>query len=95
MFIITIHYLRSQDEVDDVMPQHIEFVQHHFANGFFICYGQQVPDRGSVLIARGESREQVESVMCENPFYQTGVGDFTITEFTPVLYSQQFSALMD
>jgi uncharacterized protein YciI len=95
MFIIFMRNLRPIDDVEELLPQHDEFLDHYFGDGIFICSGPQVPKVGGVIIARAESREQMEAVMCEDPLYRMGVGDFSIVEFEPSRYSQQFSSLME
>jgi uncharacterized protein YciI len=95
MFIIFIRNLRPIEEVEELLPQHIEFLDYYYGEGIFICSGQQTSKSGGIIIARAENREHMESVMCEDPLFRMGVSDFSIVEFETERYSQKFASLVD
>ncbi len=82
LFVITLHYLVSLDKIDATMPQHLAFLRKQYASGHFIVSGRQVPRNGGVIIARGISRDAVETLMTNDPFAKKKLARVEIIEFT-------------
>jgi uncharacterized protein YciI len=81
MFIIDIHYTAPLEEVDQYIDGHVAYLKKYSENNTFIISGRKVPRTGGILIANAASREEVEKIITEDPFYQNHVAEITITEF--------------
>jgi len=81
MFIIDIHYIAPIEEVDKHIDGHVAYLNKHIGNNTFIIAGRKVPRDGGILIANAGSKEEVEKIIAEDPFYQHKVAEMTITEF--------------
>ena len=81
MFVIELTYVASLAEIDARMKEHMAFLRKYYASGNFLVSGRQVPRTGGVIIAVGESKEKVESIMREDPFVSHGLATVRVVEF--------------
>jgi uncharacterized protein YciI len=63
------------------MKAHVAFLQKYYKQEVFLASGRKVPRTGGIILALGESREQIEKIIEEDPFHIHGLAEFTITEF--------------
>jgi uncharacterized protein YciI len=81
MFVIELTYNAPLAEIDASMRAHVAFLKKYYAAGNFLVSGRQVPRTGGIIIALADSREQIESIMAEDPFCKHGLADVRIIEF--------------
>ena len=93
MFIVVLNYLKPLSEVDRWMKSHVEFLRKYHASGHFIVSGRQIPRRGGVILARAASREQLDLIIEEDPFYQQGIAEFLVIEFQANMSHPLFRSL--
>src|SRR5882762_8124648 len=92
MFIINLNYIVPLDQLDLHMTAHVKFLQAYYQKNVFVASGRKVPRTGGIILALGKSKEEVEQIMREDPFYRHKLAEFTITEF---LTSQYHPILKD
>ena len=93
MFILNLHYSKPLSEVDAYLDAHRNYLKHYFDEGLFIAAGRKIPATGGVILLHADSRQQVEAVLKEDPFYQAGVAEYELIEFTPGRVGNGFEAL--
>ena len=81
MFIIELLYKAELEKIDAHMRAHMKFVRKYYAAGNFLVSGRKVPRDGGIILAVGESREAIEAIAKEDPFYTKGLADFRVIEF--------------
>jgi uncharacterized protein YciI len=81
MFVIELTYKADLSEIDAHMTAHVLFLQKFYKAGNFLVSGRKVPRDGGIILAVGKSREQIETIIQEDPFYTRGLADFRIIEF--------------
>jgi uncharacterized protein YciI len=81
MFVIELTYKAPLTAIDAHMAEHMAFLRKHYAAGRFLVSGRQVPRVGGVILAVGDSREQIEAIVRDDPFVRDGLADFRIVEF--------------
>lgn len=81
MFVIELIYSAELSEIDAHMPAHVAFLKKHYASGAFLVSGRKIPRDGGVILALGESRQQIQTIVEEDPFHQHGLAEFRIIEF--------------
>ena len=81
MFVIELIYKADLAEIDRHMTAHVKFLKKYYAAGNFLVSGRKIPRDGGIILAVGESREQMEAIIEEDPFYERGLADFRIIEF--------------
>jgi len=81
MFLIELTYKVPLAEIDAQMKAHVVFLKKYYAAGWFLVSGRKIPREGGIILALGESREQIETIMKEDPFCRQGLADFRVVEF--------------
>jgi uncharacterized protein YciI len=67
-----------------VIPRHRDFLQQGYDRGLFLCSGPKEPATGGFLVARAESKADLEAFFEEEPFSVGNLASFKFTEFQPV-----------
>jgi uncharacterized protein YciI len=81
MFVIELTYKAPLARIDAQMRAHVAFLKRYYASGHFLISGRQIPRTGGIIVALGESREQVEAIMAEDPFCRDGLAEIRVIEF--------------
>jgi uncharacterized protein YciI len=81
MFVIELIYKVALAEIDAHMRAHVAFLRKYYAAGNFLVSGRKIPRDGGIILAVGESRQQIEAIVKEDPFCARGLADFRIIEF--------------
>jgi uncharacterized protein YciI len=94
MFVIELTYKVDLAEIDASMKSHVTFLKKHYAAGRFLISGRKLPRDGGIILAVGESREQIESIVKEDPFVARGLADYRIIEFRESQRAPSIDALL-
>jgi uncharacterized protein YciI len=81
MFVIELLYKVPLAEIDRHMPAHVRFLKKYYSSGHFLISGRKIPRDGGVILAVGESREEIERIVREDPFCAKRLADVRIIEF--------------
>src|SRR5258705_9298415 len=81
MFVIELIYTASLKEIDAHMTAHVKFLKKYYASGHFLVSGRKIPRDGGIILAVATSREQIETIIQEDPFHARGLADFRVIEF--------------
>jgi uncharacterized protein YciI len=81
MFVIELVYKAGLSEIDAHMRAHVAFLNKYYASGNFLASGRKIPRDGGIILAVGKSKEQIESIIREDPFFHHGLADFRIIQF--------------
>jgi len=88
MFVIELIYKADLAEIDAHMKAHVAFLKKHYDAGTFLVSGRKVPRDGGIIVALGDSREQIEALMREDPFCANGLADVRVIEFRASQHAQ-------
>ena len=81
MFVIELVYQADLADIDAQMPAHVRFLKKYYASGHFLVSGRKIPRDGGIILAVGASRQEIELIVKEDPFYAKGLADVRIIEF--------------
>jgi|SRR3981081_1198543 uncharacterized protein YciI len=81
MFVIELVYKASLEKIDAHMAAHVRFLKKYYAAGNFLVSGRKIPRDGGIILAVGETRQEIETIVKEDPFHRHGLADFRIIEF--------------
>ncbi|MFC5719349.1 YciI family protein [Streptomyces gamaensis] len=81
MFVLELTYIAPIDRIDAALPEHVKWLDAHYASGVFIASGRKNPRDGGIIIAVGEERAKIEEIVRSDPFSVAGVCEYTVTEF--------------
>lgn len=90
MFIVDLKYIVPLEELDKHMTDHVKFLRKYYKQNVFVASGRKVPRTGGIILAQAESREALDRIISEDPFYIHKLAEFSVTEF---LTSQYHPAL--
>ncbi len=88
MFVINLHYLKDLLEVDRFVAEHRLFLKEQYAAGKFLLSGPKEPRTGGVIIALGDSLDEIETIIRADPFHREQIARYEITQFTPKLAAE-------
>lgn len=90
MFIISLTYKVTIENVERHIPEQNSFLQKYYDSGLFIASGRKEPRTGGVIICKASSKNEVERIIKEDPFHIQQVADYDIIEFIPTKYNEDF-----
>jgi len=80
MFIVALTYVKPIEEIDPLLPAHIEWLQEHYGAGRFLASGRKVPRTGGVILAAKMPRPELDAILAADPFHQNNVAEYDVTE---------------
>lgn len=83
IFVIDLEYIEPLEKVEPLLEAHMAFINKYYENETFIASGPKVPRTGGVVLAVSDSREEIETLLAEDPFHAAKVVRYTVTEFYP------------
>jgi len=81
MFIVELIYKADLAKIDAHMAAHVAFLKKYYASGHFLVSGRKIPRDGGIILAVGKTRDQIQTIVEEDPFCKLGLADFRIIEF--------------
>jgi uncharacterized protein YciI len=94
MFVIELSYKVDLAEIDAHMAAHVRYLKKYYKSGNFLVSGRKIPRDGGIILAAGESREEVERIVSEDPFHVHGLADFRVIEFRASQRAADVNALI-
>ena len=95
MFVIELTYTAELPRIDAHMKAHMRFLREQYAAGRFLVSGRKIPRDGGIIIARGESREEIERIARTDPFVTQGLADVRVIEFRASQKAPDIQARVD
>ncbi|WP_439677760.1 YciI family protein [Embleya sp. MST-111070] len=83
MFVITLTYVVPVEDIDALMPGHLEWLDRYYADGTLLASGRRIPRTGGVILARADDRAALDAVLAEDPFRKAGAATYDVVEFAP------------
>jgi uncharacterized protein YciI len=81
MFILILKYKVPVEEVDRVAPAHRAYLEQAYQAGKLLVSGPQVPRTGGLIVARLKTRDDVDRLIQDDPFFQEKIADYEVIEF--------------
>jgi uncharacterized protein YciI len=95
MFVIELIYKARLEEIDAAMRAHMAFLRKQYSAGRFLVSGRKIPRDGGIILAVGESRDEIEALMKEDPFCKNGLADCRVIEFRVSQRADDIDARLD
>ena len=95
MFIIDLTYIAPLEELDQHMADHAKYLRKYYKKDVFVASGRKVPRIGGIILALADSKEAVEKIIKEDPFYKHKLAEFTITEFLTSQYHPELKEFLN
>lgn len=81
LFVIELTYTAELADIDAHMRSHMAFLKKQYAAGRFLVSGRQIPREGGIILAVGDSKQQMEEIVKQDPFCKNGLAEVRIVEF--------------
>lgn len=94
MFVVDLKYIVPLEQIDAHMGEHMKFLRKYYKLNAFVASGRKVPRTGGIILAVAKSKEEVERIVAEDPFYIHRLAEFTITEFQTSQVHPSFKDLL-
>jgi uncharacterized protein YciI len=94
VFVLLLTYTKPLAEVDALMRRHMAWLDAQYDAGRFVVSGRQIPRSGGVILARGDDREEIETLAASDPFVSGGVATCEIIQFRASQTADGFEALV-
>lgn len=95
LFIVTINYIKPLEEVNEKRGEHLAFISNYVLAGNFLAVGRQDPAVGGVVIAHNMSKEELQNILEQDPYYTNGLANFNIIKFNPGMFAQGVEQLLE
>lgn len=95
MFIVSLTYIVDLEEVDKLLPKHIEYLKKQYEEGTFIASGRKIPRTGGVIFSKLDTIKELEEVLNQDPFKINNLAKYEIQEFIPSMTSDDFVNLKE
>jgi uncharacterized protein YciI len=81
MFVVDLNYIAPLEKIDAIMGDHMKFLNKYYKLNSFLASGRKVPRTGGIILVQAKSKEEVESIINEDPFIKNKLAEYSITEF--------------
>ena len=95
MFIVSLTYICTLEEVDEILPQHVEYLKNQYEKGNFIASGRKIPRTGGIILSKLDNIKELEKVINQDPFKINNLAKYEIQEFIPSMTSNEFLNLKE
>lgn len=94
MFIVMVNYIQPLEKVDEFLKSHSEFLDKYYEEKKFIFSGRRNPRVGGVITVNADSKEEVEQIIKEDPFYINNIAKYEIIELQPTKWDERFTCFI-
>jgi uncharacterized protein YciI len=94
MFVIDLKYIVPLEKLDAHMSEHVAFLKKYYDKNVFVTSGRKVPRTGGIILALADSKDEIEKIIQEDPFYIHKLAEFSITEFLTSQSHPDFKKLL-
>jgi uncharacterized protein YciI len=90
LYLVTLNYVRPIEEVNAHLDTHRDWLVTHVRAGHILVAGPLEDRTGGFLLARSNSREELERLLAQDSFAVHGVVEFQVRGFEAALRSAAF-----
>jgi uncharacterized protein YciI len=95
VFVLIARYTRPAEEVDRMLDDHKAWIMRNSEAGRILLTARQVPLTGGLILARGDSVEQMWEMIREDPFHRSGAAEYEVLEYQPVRAAPGLEGLLE
>lgn len=92
-FILSLRYIAPIEAVDALLADHVAWLKANHAEGHFLGWGRKIPREGGIILAKGDSRDQVAAIAAADPFVAGGVAEVDVIEWVPSFLGEGLDGL--
>jgi uncharacterized protein YciI len=92
MFILELTYIVPLERVDELLADHVAWLDTHYEAGVFIASGRKQPRDGGVILAVADDRAAIDRIVATDPFHVNDFATYRITEFLATKVAPELAA---
>ena len=93
MFIVNLTYKVPLERVEELLEEHIQYLNHQYELGNFIASGRKIPRDGGIILSNMNEKAELQKVLDQDPFKSNDLADYQVIEFIPTKTSQELDFL--
>lgn len=95
MFVVELTYMQPLAAIEARLSAHRQFLDAQYARGLFLASGPKNPRDGGVILVSGLiARNELDELLCEDPFHQYGLAEYRVTEFSALKHHPALANLL-
>lgn len=94
LFVIIVKYIVNIEEVEKYLTMHLEYLQECYSKDVFLASGRQVPRFGGIIIAKAKNRQEIYTILSEDPFHKNTCAEYQVHEFEVTKASLAFNSFL-
>ena len=94
MFVVDLHYIVPLEKLDAHMAEHVKYLRKYYGQNVFVASGRKMPRTGGIILALTDSREALDKILAEDPFFIHQLAEFRVTEFQTSQYHPDLKKLL-
>lgn len=83
-FVVLVNYLKPIEEINKLTPLHRNFLDEGYKKGILLMSGPRIPRDGGIIIARSNSKEELENFFKDDPYNLNSAAEYVFLEFNPL-----------
>lgn len=95
MFLVSLTYIRPLEEIDNFIPEHVEFLNKHYDLGYFQLSGRKEPRTGGVILVTVKNRSKLDQILAQDPFHRENLAKYEVTKIVPTQSSKALDFLVE
>lgn len=95
LYLVKLTYTKDLTFIDNLMKPHVDFLKKYYKLNKFIFSGRQIPRTGGIILCSADTREEVEDILREDPFVNSGAANYEIITFQASMYSGKFKSVLE
>lgn len=95
MFLILLRYKKPLSEVERFVSEHREYLARHYASGHFLLSGRKEPRDGGVILAKADTKSEIEEIVSGDPFHREQIAEYEIVEFVASMAASHLASLKE
>ena len=92
--VVVLTYIKPLNEVDNLLPAHVEWLKKGYAKGLFLASGSKIPRSGGVILAKCDDEEALKSYLSQDPFQQSGVVKVELIPFEATMMAAELKDIL-
>lgn len=94
MYLLNLTYVKPMDDVEKILPQHLQYLEKYYENGTFIVSGRKNPRTGGVILCHTKNKDEINTILREDPFYREKIAQYEVIEFIPSKSAEAFKSFL-
>ena len=94
MYLLNLTYVKPMDDVEKLLPQHLQYLEKYYENGTFIVSGRKNPRTGGVILCHTKNKDEINTILREDPFYREKIAQYEVIEFIPSKSAEAFKSFL-